>query len=116
MKIDLPILQAQDAINRRTFLTRSAAGMGMAALGSLMARAANLASAAASGKLPAVQAAHDPLAGLPNFPQFAPKAKRVIYLFMGGAHRDYPSSALRRYQAEDRPFACQARGRLCSRW
>ena len=85
MKIDLPILQAQDAINRRTFLTRSAAGMGMAALGSLMARAANLAGAAASGKLPAVQAAHDPLAGLPNFPQFAPKAKRVIYLFMGGA-------------------------------
>ena len=31
------ILQQQDAINRRTFLTRAAAGIGMAALGSLLA-------------------------------------------------------------------------------
>jgi len=62
-----------DAVNRRTFLTRSAAGLGLAALGSLLAREA------AAGQGP------KSVGGLPGFPQFAPKAKRVIYLFQSGA-------------------------------
>lgn len=52
--------------NRRQFLGRSAAGIGSLALGSLL----NQDSAAN---------------GLTNFPNFAPKAKRVIYMFQSGA-------------------------------
>jgi len=62
-----------DAVNRRTFLTRSAAGLGLAALGSLLAREV----AAGQGMKAA--------GGLPGLPNFAPKAKRVIYLFQSGA-------------------------------
>jgi hypothetical protein len=54
-------------VNRRQFFGRSAVGIGSAALGGLLAREA----AAANG-----------LAALPHF---APKAKRVVYLFMNGA-------------------------------
>ena len=52
--------------NRRQFLGRSAAGIGSLALGSLL----NQDSAAN---------------GLTDFPNFAPKAKRVIYMFQSGA-------------------------------
>ena len=62
-----------DAVNRRTFLTRSAAGLGLAALGSLLSREV----AAGQGMKAA--------GGLPGLPNFAPKAKRVIYLFQSGA-------------------------------
>src|SRR5690242_14430031 len=69
-----------DALNRRTFLQRSAAGVGMAALASLMndnpLRAAGGAASAALSSSPG---------GLPGLPHFAPKAKRVIYLFQSGA-------------------------------
>jgi hypothetical protein len=61
------------AINRRTFLTRSAAGMGLAALADLLRSEGE---AAQPGKTPL---------GLPGLPHFAPKAKRVIYLFQSGA-------------------------------
>ncbi len=56
--------------SRRYFFGRSAAGIGVAALASLMneSRAAD-------------SQAHG---GLPGFPNFAPKAKRVIYLFQSG--------------------------------
>jgi len=54
-------------VNRRQFFGRSAVGIGSAALGGLLAREG----AAANG-----------LAALPHF---APKAKRVVYLFMNGA-------------------------------
>jgi hypothetical protein len=68
------ILQAQDAINRRTFLQRSAAGIGMAALGSIMSQSSWGSPAAAASIL-----------GLPDLPHFPAKAKRIIYLFHGGA-------------------------------
>nr|WP_088256806.1 DUF1501 domain-containing protein [Fimbriiglobus ruber] len=58
-------LRGLDRLNRRTFLTRSAAGIGLAALGSLVA-----------------DEARGAVAGLPHF---KPKAKRVIYLFQSGA-------------------------------
>jgi hypothetical protein len=57
------------AITRRHFFARTARGLGAIALSSL---------------LPRVASAQTP-GGLPGFPNFAPKAKRVIYLFQSGA-------------------------------
>src|SRR5580693_7331330 len=56
-------------VTRRHFFGRSATGIGVAALASLLERD-GLATTAG---------------GLPGFPNFAPKAKRVIYLFQSGA-------------------------------
>ncbi len=61
------------AVSRRTFLQSAASGIGLAALGSLI----NGASAAEPVLKPGL--------GLPSFPNFAPKAKRIIYLFQSGA-------------------------------
>ncbi len=58
------------ALSRRTFLQRSATGLGLGALGSLLNPAL---SKAAAGQ------------GLAGLPHFAPKAKRIIYLFQSGA-------------------------------
>ncbi|MDB6064985.1 MAG: hypothetical protein JWR26_1193 [Pedosphaera sp.] len=76
MKIDLD-LRLQDTFNRRTFLQRTAVGIGMAALGSLF-QGSLLGAVAKAGAAPAN-------GGLPGFPNFAPKAKRIIYLFQAGA-------------------------------
>ncbi|MCB1076788.1 MAG: DUF1501 domain-containing protein [Verrucomicrobiae bacterium] len=57
---------------RRHFFGRSAAGIGTAALATLLGREGS-------------EAAGDALGGLPGFPNFAPRAKRVIYLMQGGA-------------------------------
>jgi len=62
-------------LTRREFFGRSATGIGAAALASLMGT-------------PAQGAATPPGArygGLPGLPHFAPRAKRVIYLFQNGA-------------------------------
>ena len=64
-----PLFEAEQLINRRQFFGRGAAGIGTAALGSLLNGGA--AQAAADG------------GALPQF-HFAPKAKRVIYLFQSG--------------------------------
>src|SRR5437763_10718147 len=63
------------ALTRRTFLTRSTTCLGGAALASLL-----------NGRLSAEEAAPD-LKSYGALPQlhFAPKAKRVIYLFQSGA-------------------------------
>ena len=61
--------QTAQRFNRRTFLARSGLNLGAMALGSLLSRDQ---ARAASG-------------GLPGLPHFAPKAKRVIYLFQSGA-------------------------------
>jgi len=60
---------AQERVTRRTFLQRAAGGIGLAALGGLLGQPAK-----ATG-----------MVGLPDFPNFAPKAKRIIYLFQSGA-------------------------------
>ncbi len=72
--------QIQDAMNRRTFLTRSAAGIGAAALGMLLADPL-LANLTANQVGTAAKPIPLGLAGLPHFP---PKAKRVIFLFQAG--------------------------------
>ncbi|MCC6368199.1 MAG: DUF1501 domain-containing protein [Bryobacterales bacterium] len=66
--------QAVMVETRRQFFARSATGIGMAALASLLND--DKARAATAGKA---------IGGLPGLPHFPPKAKRVIYLHMVGA-------------------------------
>ncbi len=68
----------QDRLNRRTFLTRSAAGLGWLALQTLLAD-----NASAQAASPPTQGQRE--GGLPGLPHFPPKAKRIIYLFQSGA-------------------------------
>ena len=63
-------------MNRRAFLGQAAGGLGAAALASLLNPAKVLA-APPAGTATAT-------GGQPGLPHFAPKAKRVIYLFMAG--------------------------------
>ncbi|MEE3285174.1 MAG: sulfatase, partial [Planctomycetota bacterium] len=70
-----PLREAKLIETRRHFFGRTAAGIGTAALSSLLN--------------PDLFSAESPpqatVGGLPGLPHFAPKAKRVIYLFMSGA-------------------------------
>jgi hypothetical protein len=72
-----PLLQHSLLVNRREFFGRSACGIGSAALASLLAQDGF--SAEGSPKLTTR------IGGLDGVPHFAPKAKRVIYLFQNGA-------------------------------
>ncbi len=62
---------------RRQFFSRTARGLGAAALATMFGRDA--AAAAASGPAPEKY-----LGGLPDLPHFAPKAKRAVYMHMLG--------------------------------
>jgi hypothetical protein len=62
-----PIDEHRLILTRRELFRKGALGLGAAALGTLLSK-----DASAAG-------------GLPGLPHFAPKAKRVIYLFMNGA-------------------------------
>jgi len=68
-----PLDQNRLNLTRRQFFGRSATGIGTGALASLLAR----------DGYAAASSSH--VNGLPNFPNFAPKAKHVIYLFQNGA-------------------------------
>lgn len=71
------------AEQRRHFLLKSGFGIGAAALNTLMNPAlVGSASASVSGAQNAAAGVSNP--GLPQFPHFAPKAKRIIYMFMAG--------------------------------
>ncbi len=67
------LLQHGLNINRRKFLSRMSIGLGSAALGSLL--------------IPGLfeGSAEEEAGFIPGIPHFAPKAKRVIYLFQNGA-------------------------------
>ena len=65
------ILEGGLNINRRRFLSRLSMGIGSMALGSLM--------------IPDLFSSADEKAVITGLPQFAPKAKRIIYLFQNGA-------------------------------
>ena len=67
-----PFSELQKNISRRQMLGRMSYGLGAAALASLM----NPSESKADDKR---------IGGLPQLPHFAPKAKRVIYLFQSGA-------------------------------
>lgn len=71
-----PVLQFQDALNRRTFL-KASGGLGLTALFSMLS-------------VEGIAARLGPKApprfgGLPQFPDHKAKAKRVIYMFQSGA-------------------------------
>ena len=67
------------AMNRRDFLGRFAMGLGGTALMGLLNRDAAQAAAAVTPR-----AVANPFKGIMSAPHIAPKAKRVIYLFMSG--------------------------------
>jgi hypothetical protein len=68
------------SMNRRDFLGRFGLGLGGVALMGLLHRD----SAAASTKAPTTEPSPKSLGGILAAPHFAPKAKRIIYLFMAG--------------------------------
>ncbi|MBS1726428.1 MAG: DUF1501 domain-containing protein [Armatimonadetes bacterium] len=72
-----PIEEANLMMTRRQLFGRATLGIGTAALGRLLA-------VGGIGSLLELASAADGQHGLPGFPNFAPKAKRVIYLFMSG--------------------------------
>jgi hypothetical protein len=69
-----PLLEHHTLLTRRSFLGRAGAGVGLAALASLLADDLR----AASGQT-------SPSGGLPGLPHHRPRAKRVVYLFQSGA-------------------------------
>jgi hypothetical protein len=68
-----PLFEQQMLCTRRHFFGRTSTGIGMAALASLLNRDLVAGDSVA------------PFGSLPGFPNFPPKAKRVIYLFQSGA-------------------------------
>ena len=62
-------------VARRSFLARSGVSLGGMALGSLLSDGAGAAAAAAVAANPGLQ---------PGLPHFAPRAKRIIWLYMAG--------------------------------
>jgi hypothetical protein len=93
-----PTLQLQDRLNRRIFLKNRSAAIGAAALGSLLQQDA---SAASPQRV---------------FPNFAPKAKRIIYLFQSGAPSQLdlfdPKPQMEKHRAEDLPASIRKGQRL----
>jgi hypothetical protein len=90
-----PRAEVQKAITRRTFLGRSAAGIGGLALASLL---------------------NGGLSAAPVGPHFAPRARRVIFLFMfgGPSHVDLfdPKPRLQQMQGQELPASVRGGQRL----
>ncbi|MCB8933301.1 MAG: DUF1501 domain-containing protein [Fimbriimonadaceae bacterium] len=91
-----PFREAELLMTRRQLFGRTALGLGTAALGRLLA-------IGGLGGLAALAEAQGQ--GLPGMPNFAPKAKRVIYLFMSGGPSqldlwDYKPKLKELYNAE----------------
>jgi hypothetical protein len=76
-----PLRERQMLMTRRLFFGRSATGIGAAALAATM----NSSLLQAGGSTASQVAATQNDSGVLGAPHFAPKAKRVIYLFMSGA-------------------------------
>jgi hypothetical protein len=95
--MNTPALQLQDRLNRRVFLKNSSSAIGAAALGSLLHQEAAAAPARA-------------------FPNFAPKAKRIIYLFQSGAPSQMdlfdPKPQMDKHRGEDLPASIRMGQRL----
>lgn len=73
-----PIREAELLMTRRQLFGRASMGLGTAALSRLLTMGG------VGGLATLAQAYEDQRQGLPGVPNFAPKAKRVIYLFMSG--------------------------------
>jgi hypothetical protein len=72
-----PLTEYRRHITRREFFGRAVCGLGTAALASLLGRDGLAAQPSGTGD--------KRFGGMPGLPHIAPKAKRVIYLFMNGA-------------------------------
>ncbi len=96
-------------MTRRSLLGRAASGLGIAALSDLLGQ--DLSAQDANPKSAAV-------GGLPELPHFAPKAKRVIYLFQSGgpSHLDLfdYKPGIQRVAGEDLPDSVRQGQRLTS--
>jgi len=104
-----PILEEHLArINRREMLGRTAGGLGVAALATLLGDAAK-----AAGPTGTTQPGQPGLSGLPHH---APKADRVIYLWQGGgpSHLDLfdPKPTLEKNHLKDLPESVRGTTRL----
>src|SRR5438034_3876366 len=85
MKNDSPFHRASTGampLSRREFLWRSGGGLGGIALASLLGREGLLSGAAQAATSGISQPA---LSRVPQLPQYQPRAKRVIQMFMAGA-------------------------------
>ena len=103
-----PNLENRQLITRRHFFGRTATGVGTAALASLLGK--DLSAAARGDSL------ERPFPGLPALPHFAPKAKRVIWLFQSGGPSqmdlfDYKPQ-LDRWRGKDLPDSIRKGQRL----
>ena len=100
---DSRLKSIQDTLNRRVFLAGAGGGLGLLALGSLLGEQAR-----ADEKAKAEV--------LPGLPHFAPKAKRVIYLFQSGAPSQMdlfdPKPELDEQRGEDLPDSIRKGQRL----
>lgn len=79
-----PIREHELLLTRRHFFGRTALGVGTLALNSLLSGSLGNGFMGALAGLGEENSPNKARAGLPNFPNFAPKAKRVIVLFMNG--------------------------------
>ena len=97
--------EIQRQLTRRTFLTQSTTGLGALALASLLNPKLFAANPASSGSKGALKTLH-----------FAPKAKRVIYLFQSGApsHLDLfdPKPKLKEMTGEELPASVRMGQRI----
>src|SRR3982750_1024115 len=75
-----PIIETQRHLTRREFFGKSACGLGTAALARLLKKDGFAATQSST-----VTPNRPRMGGLPDLPHFAPKAKRVIYMFQNGA-------------------------------
>ena len=102
-----PLIQLQDAINRRTFL-KGGAGLGLTALFTLMGSDA-FGFDGFSGQ-------RKRIGGIPTVPHFKPKAKRVIYLHQSGAPSQMdlfdPKPELDKFRGQDLPESIRNGQRL----
>ncbi|GAB2792245.1 DUF1501 domain-containing protein [Rhabdobacter roseus] len=101
--------QLERQIDRRRFLTKTTLGLGALALGSLVGGQKLL-----SAKVP--ELATEPSDELLRMPHFAPKAKRMVYLFQSGGPSqldlyDYKPE-LAKYQAQELPDSVRKGQRL----
>ena len=108
-----PLTDNRRHITRRALLGRAATGVGTAALAYLLQ---NDLFAGATTTPASTQPLAKALGGLPGLPHFAPKAKRVIYLFQNGAPShvdlfDYKPK-LKQWHGKEIPPEIQAGQRL----
>src|SRR5262245_16369652 len=98
-----PRIESQLMMTRRCFFGRFGLGVGAAALASLL-------------KKSGFAQSDDAKTGLPGLPHFAPKAKRVIYLYQAGGPSQIdlfdPKPQLEKYRAQNLPESIRMGQRL----